>query len=137
MATEINLDIDEGFGRARDVKLEFKGVPILYAPYLTFPIDNQRKSGLLTPQFSERDRTGLDISVPYYLNLAPNYDITLEPRLMSKRGIQLKTEFRYLLPNSNGQLNFDYLPNDSDVKRRRSYLIYDHETLFSLSLIHI
>ena len=131
MATEINLDIDEGFGRARDVKLEFKGVPILYAPYLTFPIDNQRKSGLLTPQFSERDRTGLDISVPYYLNLAPNYDITLEPRLMSKRGVQLKTEFRYLLPNSNGHLNFDYLPNDSDVKKRRSYLIYDHETLFS------
>ena len=50
---------------------------------------------------------------------------------MSKRGIQLKTEFRYLLPNSNGHLNFDYLPNDSDVEKRRSYLIYDHETLFS------
>jgi LPS-assembly protein len=130
MATEIDLDIDRGFGTARGVKLEFKGFPILYSPYLTFPIDNQRKSGLLTPKFSEHDRTGLDISAPYYLNLAPNYDLTLEPRFMSKRGVQLKTEFRYLLPSSNGRLNFEYLPEDSNAKKRRSYLTYDHETLF-------
>ena len=130
MASDIALDIDEGFGTARNVKLEFKGVPILYSPYLTFPIDNRRKSGLLTPQFSQRDRTGLDISAPYYLNLAPNYDLTLEPRYMSKRGVQLRSDFRYLLPNSDGRLNFEYLQEDSDTKTRRSYFKYEHETLF-------
>ena len=131
MAEDIDLDVDEGFGTARNVRLEFKGVPILYAPYLTFPIDDRRKSGLLTPRFSERDRTGLDISAPYYFNLAPNYDLTLEPRLMSKRGLQLNSEFRYLLPSSEGLLGFEYLPDDSDLNRRRSYLTYDHTTRFS------
>ena len=131
MAEDINLDVEEGFGTARDVRLEFKGVPILYAPYLTFPIDDRRKSGLLTPRFSERDQTGLDISAPYYFNLAPNYDLTLEPRLMSKRGVQLNTEFRYLFPSSEGLFAFEYLPDDSDANRRRSYLTYDHKTTFS------
>jgi LPS-assembly protein len=130
MAGEVELDVDQGFGTARSVKLEFKGVPILFAPYLTFPIDDRRKSGLLTPNFSERDRTGLDISAPYYLNLAPNYDLTLEPRYMSKRGVQLNTEFRYLLPRSDGRLAFEYLPDDSDANKRRSYFTYDHETIF-------
>ena len=100
MAASIELDVDEGFGTARGVKLEFKGLPILYAPYITFPIDDRRKSGLLTPEFSKRDRSGLDISAPFYLNLAPNYDMTLVPRYMSERGVQLTTEFRYLLPRS-------------------------------------
>ena len=130
MAAEVALDVDQGFGTARGVKLEFKGFPILYTPYMTFPIDDTRKSGLLTPKFSERDQTGLDISAPYYLNLAPNYDLTLEPRYMSKRGVQLNTEFRYLLPRSDGRLGFEYLPDDSDTNSRRSYLTYDHETLF-------
>ena len=129
MAKEIGLDIDEGFGTARGVRLEFKGVPIIYAPYMTFPIDDRRKSGLLTPRFSQRDRTGLDISAPYYLNLAPNYDMTLEPRYMSKRGVQLNTEFRYLLPRSDGRVNVEYLPDDSETTRR-SYMTYDHQTLF-------
>ena len=130
MAAEISLDIDEGFATARGVRLEFKGVPIIYAPYMTFPIDDRRKSGLLTPRFSQRDRTGLEISAPYYLNLAPNYDMTLEPRYMSKRGVQLKTEFRYLLPRSDGRVNFEYLPDDSETDSRRSYLTYDHQTVF-------
>lgn len=130
MAKEIGFDIDEGFGTARGVRLEFKGVPIIYAPYMTFPIDDRRKSGLLTPRFSQRDRTGLDISAPYYLNLAPNYDMTLEPRYMSKRGVQLNTEFRYLLPRSDGRVNVEYLPDDSETDSRRSYMTYDHQTLF-------
>ncbi len=129
MAREIGLDVNEGFGTARGVKLKFKRVPILWAPYLTFPIDDRRKSGLLTPRFSKRDRTGFDISVPYYLNLAPNYDMTLEPRYMSERGLQLNTEFRYLLPRSDGRLSFEYLPDDSETNTTRSYLTYDHETL--------
>ncbi|MCZ6498672.1 MAG: LPS assembly protein LptD [Gammaproteobacteria bacterium] len=129
MAAEVELDVEKGFGTARGVKVEFKGVPILYTPYMTFPIDDRRKSGLLTPRFSERDRTGLDISAPYYLNLAPNYDMTLEPRYMSERGVQLNTEFRYLLPRSDGRLSLEYLPDDSDTNDSRSYLTYNHETM--------
>ena len=129
IAAEVELDVEKGFGTARGVKVEFKGVPILYTPYMTFPIDDRRKSGLLTPRFSERDRTGLDISAPYYLNLAPNYDMTLEPRYMSERGVQLNTEFRYLLPRSDGRLGLEYLPDDSDTNDSRSYLTYNHETM--------
>jgi LPS-assembly protein len=129
-ARDISLDVNGGIGTARGVKLDFKGVPILYSPYFSFPIDGRRKSGFLTPDFSERDRTGFDLSVPYYLNLAPNYDLTLEPRYMSKRGLQLRNEFRYLQPNSVGQLGFEYLPDDDEVEDARRYVNYHHQSLF-------
>jgi LPS-assembly protein len=129
-ASAIALDVNRGVGTARGVKLDFKGVPILYAPYFSFPINNERKSGFLTPDISDRDRTGLDLSVPYYLNLAENYDLTLEPRYMSKRGTQLRSEFRYLLPRSEGTFDFEYLPNDDEVQRTRRYVNLQHATLF-------
>ena len=130
IARELEMDIDEGFGTARGVRLNFKGVPILAAPYMTFPIDDRRKSGLLTPNLSNRDRTGLDISIPYYLDLAPNYDMTIVPRYMRERGPQVTTEFRYLLTGTEGQLNFEYLPDDSKVNLSRNYVNFTHETMF-------
>ncbi len=129
-ARDINLDVNGGVGTAHGVKLAFKGVPILYAPYFTFPLNDERKSGFLTPSISERDRTGLDISVPYYLNLAQNYDLTLDPRYMSKRGIQLRSDFRYLLPTSEGALAFEYLPHDDNAQRTRRYVKFNHATEF-------
>lgn len=126
----IELDVNRGVGVARGMRLEFKGVPILYAPYFTFPINDERKSGFLTPDISERDRTGFDVRMPYYLNLAPNYDLTLEPRYMSKRGTQLRSEFRYLLPQTEGRFDFEYLPNDDEIDRTRRYVNLAHETLF-------
>lgn len=131
IAENVALDIDEGFGTARGVKLEFKGVPILYSPFLTFPIDDRRKSGFLTPEFSQRDRAGLDISVPYYFNLAPNYDLTLEPRYMALRGLQINTEFRYMTASSEGQLDFDYLYNDQDAKIARHAFTFRHRSMFA------
>ena len=128
IASEIALNIDDGFGTARSVKLKFKGVPILYSPYVTFPIDDRRKSGFLTPHFAKRDRTGLDFAVPYYFNLAPNRDLTLEPRYLSKRGVQVNTEFRYLLPGSSGQINFEYLPDDREADRTRRYVNLQHRS---------
>ena len=127
-ARDVNLDVNGGVGTAHGVKLAFKGVPILYAPYFTFPLNDERKSGFLTPSITERDRTGLDISFPYYLNLAPNYDLTLDPRYMSKRGLQLRSDFRYLLPTSNGTLGFEYLPTDDKAQRTRRYVKFSHET---------
>ena len=115
-AREIDLDVNGGVGKARGVKLDFKGVPILYAPYFSFPINNERKSGFLVPEPTARDRTGFDLTVPYYLNLAPNYDLTLEPRYMSKRGTQVRSDFRYLMPNSRGELGFEYMPDDKETQ---------------------
>jgi LPS-assembly protein len=129
-ARDIDLDINGGVGRARGVKLDFKGVPILYAPYFSFPINNERKSGLLTPDISRRDRTGFDLTVPYYLNLAPNYDLTVEPRYMSKRGTQVRSDFRYLLPSSAGELGFEYLPDDDETGVTRRYVNLRNASLF-------
>jgi LPS-assembly protein len=129
-ADSIDLDVNGGVGTARGVKLDFKGVPILWAPYFSFPISNERKSGFLTPDISDRDRTGIDISVPYYLNLAQNYDLTLEPRYMSERGTQVRSIFRYLLPRSDGRLDFEYLPEDEETDQTRRYVNLLHETEF-------
>jgi LPS-assembly protein len=129
-ARDIDLDANLGVGKARGVKLEFKGVPILYSPYFSFPIGNQRKSGFLTPEPANRDRTGFDLTVPYYLNLAPNYDLLLEPRYMRMRGMQVGGDFRYLLPNSRGELGFEYLPNDKQTLTTRRYVNLQHESLF-------
>jgi len=130
-ARDINFDVNGGLGTGHGVKLNFKGVPILYAPYFSFPLDNRRKSGFLTPNISERDRTGFDLSVPYYLNIAPNYDLTLEPRYMSKRGVQVRSDFRYLQRNSEGQLGWEYLPHDDETGESRSYVNFHHQSLWS------
>jgi LPS-assembly protein len=127
-----NLEIDPaaGFARARGVRLKFKAVPILWTPVFSFPIDDRRKSGFLTPQIAERDRTGFDLTVPYYLNLAPNFDLLLEPRLMEDRGFQFTSRFRYLLPNTEGQLDIESLPDDNQVKRSRHFVKLAHESMF-------
>ncbi|HUF73598.1 MAG TPA: LPS assembly protein LptD [Gammaproteobacteria bacterium] len=130
LGRELEIDRPAGFGRARNVRLKFKGVPILWAPYFSFPIDDRRKSGFLAPQISERDRTGFDLTVPVYLNLAPNYDLLLEPRYMEDRGLQVRTSFRYLLPTSDGQLNFERIENDDQLDRARHFIHLEHESRF-------
>jgi len=111
-AGSLSLDREAGTGTARNARLEFKGVPILYTPYLTYPIDNQRKSGLLLPDVGNSDQRGVEFELPYYFNLAPNYDATLTPHYMSRRGLQAKGEFRYLSGGTSGQLDGEFLPND-------------------------
>ena len=116
---DLELDKSRNVGTARNATLRFLGVPILYTPWMDFPLNNARKTGILAPTFGTTERSGLDILVPYYLNLAPNYDATLYPRLLSKRGIQLGGEFRYLLEKFQGKNRLEYLPNDSEVDRSR------------------
>jgi LPS-assembly protein len=111
-AETLELDHREGLGRAGKAKLRFLGVPLLYAPAFSFPIDDRRRSGLLVPSLGYSDNTGVDLSVPYYLNLAENYDLTLTPRLMSRRGAMLGGEFRFLTATTAGTLAAEYLPND-------------------------
>jgi LPS-assembly protein len=129
-AKSAELDINGGVGTARGVKLDFKGVPVLYVPYFSFPINDQRKTGFLTPIIGSGDNTGFDVAVPYYLNLAPNYDMTLAPRYMRERGTQLRSDFRYLLRNSRGEFGFEWLPDDEETQTTRRYANLQHESLF-------
>ena len=114
-ADELDIDKASGVGTARHAKLRFKGVPFLYLPYASFPIDDRRKSGFLFPSIGESDRRGTDIAVPYYFNIAPNMDATFTPRIMSKRGLLLGGEFRYLQERHGGQVRAEILPNDREV----------------------
>ena len=109
---DLEIDRTTQIGTARNAYIEFKGVPILYSPWLTFPLNNQRKSGLLTPTFGSTGKSGAELTVPYYWNIAPNIDATISPRLMVRRGLQLNNELRYLQPNYLGEVRFETLPND-------------------------
>lgn len=126
-ARQVKLFEDEGIGVAHDVKVAFKGVPILYSPYLRFPISDRRMSGFLVPRIGSSGTSGADIQVPYYWNIAPNRDATITPRIMSKRGILLGMEFRYLNPHDRGKLNLDYLPSDRQYGASRYQVgFHDH-----------
>jgi LPS-assembly protein len=129
-AGEIDLDSETGVGKARKVRLRFKGVPILYSPYLSFPLSDTRKSGVLAPEIGSTGRSGNELSVPYYWNIRENYDATITPRLLTERGLQVGTEFRYLLKNTIGQATFEYLPNDDEFDDDRQMVAFDHRTLF-------
>ncbi|NNF40741.1 MAG: LPS assembly protein LptD [Woeseiaceae bacterium] len=126
----IELDTNKGLGTAKGIKLQFKGVPILYAPYLSFPISDARKSGVLTPEIGGAGRSGNQIRVPYYWNIAPNYDATITPRLLTDRGLQLSTQFRYLQPRNEGIVAAEYLQNDSILNDSRHQLRFEHRTVF-------
>ncbi len=111
-AREIELDRVEGIGRARDVTFRVRNVPVFWLPYARFPLDDRRVSGFLFPNVGFSDRRGFDLTLPYYFNIAPNYDATLAPRLMTERGLMLGGEFRYLADASSGTFNFEFLPDD-------------------------
>lgn len=118
-ADTVDLDFDENEGVARSGVLYFKDVPILASPYLSFPIKAERKSGFLIPTYGTSSNSGLDISIPYYFNLAPNYDMTLTPRYLGKRGLQLGAEGRYLGATYSGIMQGTYLPDDNETGEDR------------------
>lgn len=109
---DLDIDRTRNVGTARNATLQFLGTPILYTPWMDFSLNNERKSGVMAPIVGITERSGIDITVPYYLNLAPNYDATLFPRLLTKRGVLLGVESRFLLDNSHGVNSFEVLPND-------------------------
>ena len=129
-AADIDLDTKSGVGTARGMKLRFQGIPILYAPYLSFPITDARKSGVLTPEIGSTSRSGTEVRVPWYWNIAPNYDATITPRLLTDRGVQMQTQFRYLTEAHSGQIDAEYLHDDSVVNDSRSYISVGHRSLF-------
>lgn len=114
----MTLDAERGEGTATHVRLEVGDVPVFYVPYLRFPINDQRQSGFLFPSFTSGE-DGLDISIPYYFNLAPNYDLTLIPRHIADRGSQLGGEFRHLSQNFSSVASAALLPDDNKTHEDR------------------
>ena len=114
-ASEISLERGSILGEARNTRFYVGDIPVFYLPYFAFPVSNQRQTGLLFPRLTSSSQTGIDYEQPFYWNIAPNYDLTFSPRLMTDRGIQFKTEFRYLQKNSYGSVNLEYLPNDDEL----------------------
>lgn len=119
-AERIDIDTAEGMGVARNATLRVGRLPVLYMPWFMFPVDDRRRTGLLYPSISNSGRNGFDWRQPIYLNLAPHYDATLEPRWMSKRGLQLGGEFRYLLPGGRGTFRGAWIPDDELAVRGRA-----------------
>lgn len=129
-AGELKLDYDREVGTAQHSTLVFKDVPLLYAPWADFPLANQRQSGFLAPGFGTSNKTGLDLSAPYYWNLAPNYDATLSPRFMALRGLQLGGEFRYLTKNYAGTSSLEWMPKDDQTGGARAAASIQHQQTF-------
>jgi LPS-assembly protein len=123
---DLELDRVTEVGTARNASVEFLGVPFIYLPWVTFPLSDKRKTGFLPPVIGATGRNGFELSVPYYWNIAPNMDATFIPRLLSKRGIQLQNEFRYLWPMFGGELHADILPHDRALGDNREFLAWQH-----------
>ena len=115
----LDLDYDREVGQARGALVSFKGVPVLYSPWMSFSLSNQRKSGFLTPSVGSTSKSGFEVAAPWYWNIAPNMDATITPRAMARRGMQLNSEFRYLDYRYSGLARTEYLPNDRLAKRDR------------------
>lgn len=122
----VSIDLDTNEGVAEGAVLRFLNVPILALPSLSFPLSDARKSGWLPPSINTDNRSGVEISVPWYWNIAPQRDATLTPRFITRRGLGLDSEFRYLENHDEGALNFDWLPNDRLTGRSREALQWQH-----------
>lgn len=125
-ANDLELDDYTQSGVAKNAYVEFKGVPLLYTPWLSFSFNNQRKSGLLAPTIGTTSRSGFEVLTPYYWNIRPDMDATLATRYLSKRGLQLQGEFRYLDESYSGINNLEYLNKDSLSNENRYYAKFSH-----------
>jgi len=129
-ANEIELDTFAESGSAKNAYIEFKGVPLLYAPYMNFSLSKERKSGFLAPTFGSTSRSGFETSIPYYWNIAPNKDATLGLRYLSRRGVQMRGTFQYLDPSYSGTSSIEYLNNDSLSGQQRYFANLSHTHSF-------
>lgn len=118
-ADKITIDPNKQIATSYNTFLYFYNVPIFYSPYLSFPTASQRESGFLMPLYNSSDRFGYSIATPYYFNLAPNYDMTIAPRYMTKRNTQILAEARYLNNYGMNTTNIEYLPHDKEFENFR------------------
>ena len=130
-ARELIIDRDRDVGVARGATIEFMGTPIFYSPYLSFSLHQERKTGFLTPHYGSGSSTGAEVTLPFYINIAPNRDATIAPRIMTRRGILVDGELRYLEPTYRGELRAAVLPNDDarGGEQRWGYQVRHAQTL--------
>ncbi|MCL2657478.1 MAG: LPS-assembly protein LptD [Betaproteobacteria bacterium] len=133
-ARELDLDYKRNDGSGTNATFHFQGIPMFYTPAISFPLTSERRSGFLAPTFGTSNVTGFDLTLPYYFNLAPNYDDTLAPRYLGRRGLQLNNEFRYLNSNYSGILRTEWLPEDQVVGKSRSAVSFVHQQNFGYGL---
>jgi len=126
-AKELKLNGYSESGTAQNGYIEFKGLPILYSPYISFSYGGQRKSGFLAPSYGSTSLSGFEFSLPYYWNISPNRDATITMRELSKRGVQLQGQFRYLEEKYSGIANLEYLPSDNQTGNNRYYTNLKHQ----------
>ncbi len=125
-ASSMELDPNAAEGTAKHVSISFKGVPFIYVPWFRFPIGNARKSGLLPPVIARSEIRGVEISVPWYWNIAPQADATITPHNMTRRGLQIQSEWRYLNNIGHWQLDNEFLENDIQTNTRRTFTQLRH-----------
>jgi len=125
-AKSMELDTRTQIGTGRGTSVEFKGVPIVYLPWVSFPIGTQRKSGFLFPGIGGSSRSGVQVDEPYYWNIRPNFDLTAQPVYYGKRGLDLSGEMRFLTRRQRGTLSWNYLPSDDLTGTDRSRVQLAH-----------
>ncbi len=130
-ARELELDHATGIGTAKNMVVRFKNVPIFYFPSVSFPINDERKTGFLFPAIGEDADSGTILEIPYYINIAPQADATIIPRYLSERGVQLFSELRYIGEETEGSLKGEILPGDEEFDGEDRYAIgFDHDQRF-------
>ena len=133
-ARELELDYDREVGTARGGSIVFMDTPIFWMPWAEFPLTGQRQSGLLPPTFGSSNKTGVDLTAPYYWNIAPNSDATIAPRIMGRRGLQLGGEFRYLDDDYRGTVQTEWMGKDRESGERRTLASVQHQQRITPSL---
>ncbi|WP_233575610.1 LPS-assembly protein LptD [Noviherbaspirillum saxi] len=133
-SSKLNLDAGREEGYAHKTVVYFKGLPILAAPAMSFPLSEARKTGVLPPTIGTTNRGGLEVTVPYYFNIAPNRDLTLYPKLYARRGLQLGAEARYMGESYFGQTRAEYLPQDRQTGTNRYAISSTHTQVLAPGL---
>lgn len=129
-AANLELDRNREIGTAYSASVVFKDAPLMYVPWLDFSLNRQRKSGFLPPSFAASGKGGAELAVPYYWNIAPNRDATITPHVISKRGLMIGTEFRYLEPGYGGEARLEFLPGDRERDQDRHAIFLRHQQIY-------
>lgn len=132
-ASKIKLDHATERGYATNALLKVRDVPVFWLPYISFPLSDKRKSGFLVPLIGTSNERGLDVEVPYYIDIAPEMDATVAPRWISERGMMMKGEYRYMGRRFESEFDVEYLPSDKLAEQDRSYVRVEHEQRFGES----
>jgi len=132
--SQLELDQSSATGTALHTVFWVGGVPIFYFPWIQFPLGNERRSGLLIPSIGTTSTNGVEFSLPFYWNIAPNQDAIITPTYISKRGTMLLTNYRYLNESSKANLKLDYLNKDKELDTERYSLHFNSLSKLSNNL---